>query len=192
MMEATSPSAPLNKCPQCGYDLRGLPADHRCPECGLAYDHQTEIFRPRKPRIIFVGLLGFLGGMGGMINMLIRSLQPGSRSGIFSVLMFMVWLGLGVYLFLRLNRIYQRGQFVMIGPDGMHYRLQSPECSYLSWSQIGSIKPQRYDKLCRVIKTQSGGELIIAGVFSTPRDVERFVELVNRRLMERREGERCG
>jgi hypothetical protein len=27
-------------CPACGYDLTGLPADHRCPECGRGYSHR--------------------------------------------------------------------------------------------------------------------------------------------------------
>lgn len=30
----------LQKCPKCGYDLKTLPARHRCPECGFAYDEQ--------------------------------------------------------------------------------------------------------------------------------------------------------
>ena len=25
-------------CERCGYDLRGLPEDHKCPECGQQYD----------------------------------------------------------------------------------------------------------------------------------------------------------
>jgi hypothetical protein len=28
----------LKRCPECGYDLRGLPTAHQCPECGRAYD----------------------------------------------------------------------------------------------------------------------------------------------------------
>lgn len=28
----------LRRCPQCDYDLEGLPRCHQCPECGFAYD----------------------------------------------------------------------------------------------------------------------------------------------------------
>lgn len=28
----------LRRCPQCAYDLAGLPRRHRCPECGFEYD----------------------------------------------------------------------------------------------------------------------------------------------------------
>ena len=28
----------LRECPQCAYDLTGLPREHSCPECGLVYD----------------------------------------------------------------------------------------------------------------------------------------------------------
>ncbi|MCP4591218.1 MAG: hypothetical protein GY842_10760 [bacterium] len=35
----------LECCPRCGYALEGLPVEHRCPECGLAYDQDTLIIR---------------------------------------------------------------------------------------------------------------------------------------------------
>lgn len=49
-LESSAPSPPrrslrpereflaLHECPQCAYDLRGLPRRHVCPECGLVYD----------------------------------------------------------------------------------------------------------------------------------------------------------
>src|SRR5690242_21157814 len=32
-------------CPRCDYDLRGLPPEGTCPECGRPYDRETIIFR---------------------------------------------------------------------------------------------------------------------------------------------------
>ncbi len=30
----------LKRCPECDYDLRGLPYAHSCPECGFEYDEK--------------------------------------------------------------------------------------------------------------------------------------------------------
>jgi hypothetical protein len=40
LQEPTPPSSTIH-CPCCGYDLSGLPADHRCPECGFGYQHRA-------------------------------------------------------------------------------------------------------------------------------------------------------
>lgn len=40
--------APLSKCPDCHYLLRGLPTAGRCPECGFHYDEHTIVMRPVK------------------------------------------------------------------------------------------------------------------------------------------------
>ena len=33
-----TPPPRLLMCPRCSYDIAGLPRQHRCPECGFAYD----------------------------------------------------------------------------------------------------------------------------------------------------------
>jgi uncharacterized membrane protein len=38
MSEETADILRLHHCPECGYDLRGLPRAGNCPECGFAYD----------------------------------------------------------------------------------------------------------------------------------------------------------
>ena len=47
------------RCPVCRYDLRGLPAEHRCPECGLGIDDSMNTWRMRKPsRFIWAVTVG--------------------------------------------------------------------------------------------------------------------------------------
>jgi len=43
------PAPGLERCPRCDYDLQGLPQEHRCPECGLAYDTASRVWRPAPP-----------------------------------------------------------------------------------------------------------------------------------------------
>ena len=39
---------PPTRCPRCAYSLAGLPAEHRCPECGYDYDpYATVIISPK-------------------------------------------------------------------------------------------------------------------------------------------------
>lgn len=38
----------LRHCPECGYDLAGLPQTHRCPECGLSFDATTMAYEGRR------------------------------------------------------------------------------------------------------------------------------------------------
>ncbi|HPF40896.1 MAG TPA: hypothetical protein P5081_16305 [Phycisphaerae bacterium] len=50
--------SPQDRCLHCDYALEGLPAPHRCPECGEAYDDATTIFRPRVNWKWFVPTIG--------------------------------------------------------------------------------------------------------------------------------------
>ena len=43
-MPADLPPMPVRRCPACGYDLRGLPPGHLCPECGT----QSDFYGPRR------------------------------------------------------------------------------------------------------------------------------------------------
>lgn len=62
----------LTVCPRCEYSLTGLPAVHRCPECGFEYDDRTFV------------LTGIARGAGSM--------RP-ERKVLWAVLACAVWLG---------------------------------------------------------------------------------------------------
>lgn len=47
----------LTECPECRYSLAGLPANHRCPECGFEYDVTMEIYRPRATWLVIGSVL---------------------------------------------------------------------------------------------------------------------------------------
>src|SRR5262245_9572811 len=70
------PQVPLSHCPDCNYDLHGLPPAHRCPECGFEYDEHTCVWKPAKPWYIYVGIL--LSGVGLLCTL------PGMATQIFT------------------------------------------------------------------------------------------------------------
>lgn len=55
-------------CHRCDYDLTGLPQQHRCPECGLAYDDSVRTWKPADhwvflaspALLLFQQLMGFI------------------------------------------------------------------------------------------------------------------------------------
>ncbi len=74
-------------CPGCDYNLRGLPLEYNCPECGLAYDRETMVWIGKPNRQYYFVLLssasflllyaflvingrGYIGWRGMLITMI--------------------------------------------------------------------------------------------------------------------------
>jgi hypothetical protein len=60
----------MESCPRCGYRLHGLPAQGRCPECGLDYDPDSRVLRLAPGRrhwhnLAYAGLLLALLALAG-------------------------------------------------------------------------------------------------------------------------------
>jgi hypothetical protein len=62
-MNETHNTLRLHHCPDCGYELRGLPSEGKCPECGFAYEESMFSLRGRQsgyvPAAIFYGCMCF-------------------------------------------------------------------------------------------------------------------------------------
>ncbi len=113
----------LKECPQCGYDLGGLPREHACPECGFEYDAETcclEVGR-RKSRMqawIYIVLL---------ILFLMSLLLAIGRGNPFAVMFRILALSfpiIGVVLFVRRTRYNRPGtrQALHLVLDSSGYR----------------------------------------------------------------------
>lgn len=93
-------SPPLNEgvhCPNCGYDLRGLPAG-RCPECGFGFEPEAiaaqvrDVIDAHHLQLDRARVGSVLAGAGGLLSLLCRSWTT-LPCGVLSALAWMVlWL----------------------------------------------------------------------------------------------------
>lgn len=122
---------PLTRCPVCRYDLRGLPKDHRCPECGFAYDESTQVWRmPVIPRWAVVLAWFFV-----FIVLLIRLTPPLMGRLAFNYREASVVVGLLSVVVPLVGRYGLRG-FVAVGRDELTYRFPLRPARSMLWSQI--------------------------------------------------------
>ncbi len=77
------PPTYTTRCPECRYDLRGLPATHRCPECDFEYDAATIVWRPSKRKWVIHLLLAVTVTLIFVFVFLdeVTSQSPGSIDG---------------------------------------------------------------------------------------------------------------
>ncbi len=99
----------LEACPRCDYLLTGLPAIHRCPECGLEYDDRTFVLTGisrgtsnmsagRKVAWLFVCLGAFV-----FPDLLLVAFATITTT-ILTILLAVTWLGFIVYLIFTSRR----------------------------------------------------------------------------------------
>jgi len=181
----------FKKCARCGYSLRGLPADHACPECGLRFDRRCALFRVTNPKQLLVcWVMIFSGGWVTVRNLPhLANLAGASASekvGAFAGVLWVVFVVAGLWY---LAGRYRRGLEVAVTGDGLIVRLPGFNDDVIPWSDIGRASimelPEEKPQIASVFiksknKTvQIGG---VANVFPKHKDVERFVAEVNDRV----------
>ena len=181
----------FKKCVRCGYSLRGLPANHRCPECGLRFDERCALYRVTNPRqLLALWLIVFGGGWVSLRNLphlaKLGSASAWQKVGAIAGALWFVIAVIGVWLFVR---HYRRGFEVAITSDGLILRLPGFSDDLMPWSDIGGAsarqrpagKPQIASVFLRSRNktVEIGG---VANVFPRRGDVERFVAEVNDRV----------
>ncbi len=160
------PDAPdilrLKECPQCGYDLAGLPREHACPECGFEYDgsmfsipHATEgdrLVRRRRTAAGFavdwglrVVLFGIIPGLisvwcvraGVPIGQVLSSLLfvVVAIAVLFVVAHFNIERALGVDVDSR----WAPKEWYTLSSQGIWMTLQGQEPKMYPWSRLRSI-----------------------------------------------------
>jgi hypothetical protein len=186
-----APAPVFKKCVRCGYSLRGLPANHACPECGLRFDERCALYRVTNPKQLMAFWLMIFGGGWVALKHLphIANLGNASAWDIVGALAGLVWIicvPIAVWFFIRR---YRRGFEVAITSDGLIVRLPGFTDELIPWRDIGgaSIKdrPAGKPQVASVVLKSKNKTMDIGGVanvFPTRADVEQFVRHVTERL----------
>jgi hypothetical protein len=196
---APSPSPPFDRCPRCAFSLRGLPANHACPECGLRYDERSVLYRVHNPKAAVVARLVVMAFicLSVVLNGAMRAASgrwhtPGD---LFSILWGLAVVVLLVWYARWYVRKFRAGYGVAITTDGLHIRIPCDGIfrkSFLPWADICelAIKPQSEGEHHGVrVQTRRGRADFTLGylptrIFPSRIDAERFVEHVRTRMVE--------
>lgn len=152
----------------CDYDLRGLPRNHRCPECGFEYDENTRMWQPtRAPGFWFLEL-------GSVAFPLLIVIGRGVPRRLWDWCIIIVCMGFAVW---AARRVWTRAvgnapKHLVIGEKGFAFRSESSRC-FFPWSELPDDRHEKSAlELCRELLTSSRR----GGVFDTSDEEREFRE----------------
>lgn len=190
--EGTAPV--FASCPRCAYSLRGLPARHACPECGLRYDEQSGLYPAANPKAIFVIFLGIFGGGWSTLRYLphLGNLAGATVWQLLGLLCAMLWIPFVIVGAMVIWRRYRRGFHLAITTDGLYVRLPGWDESIIPWCDIESAThlPPKKGHPHRVRLTFTTGRRPadlggVCNIFPRAEPAERFVEQVTGQIAVR-------
>jgi len=186
----TTSKPPFDRCPRCDYSLRGLPANHACPECGLRYDEACVVFAVVNPKQLVVVWIAIIsGGWVSLKNLPhLANFAAATTWQKIGAIAGLLWIPMVVGLAWLLYTRYRRGFKVVVTGDGVMLNVPGLTDELIPWDRVesASIKDVREGQGQVVKVTLSSPERTIqiggvANVFPERADAERFVEQVNRR-----------
>jgi hypothetical protein len=138
----------LQSCPSCAYCIRGLPVEHKCPECAFEFDRRWLVFGgvsmiDRSPwRLGSWGLLILL--VVNIFSILVTLVRHGSVSAV----IVLVTLGQAIVVVFLFRR---PKTFIVVGPYGVTI-CRPDRRSHWPWQEIGParhlVPGQRIEMLC--------------------------------------------
>lgn len=118
-------------CPNCGYDLRGLPSLHKCSECGFDIEDALLVQPPSNRSLLLFGIMGaFIGAM-----LLIVYLLDRDWFGVFAVSLLVFACGVSFWWAKPRNGLAREQTALLFTRSGMvEYRGRRNR--RLAWSEI--------------------------------------------------------
>jgi len=173
-------------CPQCQYSLRGLPATHRCPECGLGFDAESLMWIAKyrglhwRPdwRLLVAAPSSFVGPL---LLFLICYFSKYDLMGIFIAVLNIV---LGLHQTWQwYDRRYRSLPFLALLPDGIWFRDGTNRVRSIEWESVGHAVDDPITGL--LIKNAKGYPAAVADVFSSRNDLQVAIRTITARLESR-------
>lgn len=125
------------RCPNCDYDLRGLPIPHNCPECGTFVDVVQTVWRSSLAAMLFAdratrGTVISLGLMVAIVPIAVAGRTVAGGMIALSIALVLFLLGSLLAFLCRKNR-------VAFGPDGLN--IQRPfSVQLIAWDRVSHFQ----------------------------------------------------
>ena len=189
----SAPGPVFKRCPRCTYLLRGLPANHACPECGLRFDERCELYRVTNPRqVLFVSIAIFGSGWVVLQNLPdvadFAAASAWDRVGAVAAVVWLFFVGFAIWF---LVKRYRRGFEVAVTGDGLIVRLPGFSDELVPWDKVARASvievAEGKSQIAGVFLRDRQKDVRIGGManlFPTRADLERFVRQVNARADE--------
>lgn len=135
----------IDRCLRCEYELKGLPEECTCPECGLEHDANAFSFHfVRESRyVLYVTIYTTLYSY----IVLITDNKPLQWKNL--ILVFLALFGTAAilnYLF----SLSDRQSFMIVNQAGLHFHMPGRNDRTIQWNEIGSISQSRFTARMRV------------------------------------------
>lgn len=144
----------LQHCPRCGYCIRGLPTEHKCPECGFLFDRRWRVFGGRfmrsrvTSRIFWRRLRLLLPAAVSIVGLTLLLMSPRRRAvsgGEVAILLVVASAGI-VYRAVK----YRRGGFILLDANGVTIYRDNRQ-SHCPWDSLGQARLLRPDQRLELI-----------------------------------------
>ncbi len=159
-------------CHRCNYDLTGLPQEHRCPECGLAYGESVRVWKPVDNWI-------FMASPALLMLMHIASFpMPSGPAKPWRLPLYLLLAGLSAWNLIRALQRARLGLKLVLTPQGVFVR-NAEDDHWLPFETINrllvDLKVGYFRDMQRVKIVPAAGRPIELSLFlTTPAKVREF------------------
>ena len=142
----------MKPCLKCDYDLTGLPDEHACPECGLAYD-------PHNVRIRLASTFGPAGTAAILVMALWILVAPscvGRTRGAFESWAFTILAVYGFVVVLRSAHRRATRRRIIFNREGLHVFRRDALHVAVPWEQIVSANVSGVTRALKLLDPRGG------------------------------------